>query len=69
VKLGGRGGWADGAGCSQEDAHDFFYQMLDAMHTIALKEAGGEKRHDPTTQQTSLVYHMFGGYTRSQVKP
>ena len=64
-----RGVWWVGmwVGCAQEDAHDFFYQMLDAMHTISLKEAGGERRHDATTQETTLVYHTFGGYTRSQV--
>ena len=53
--------------CVQEDAHDFVLQLLDGMASAMLNEFGGAKRFDQRTQETTLVHHIFGGYTRSQV--
>jgi ubiquitin carboxyl-terminal hydrolase 36/42 len=52
----------------QEDAHDFVLEMLNCMVTSMINDAGGGKKFDPRTQETTLVHHIFGGYIRSQVR-
>lgn len=51
----------------QEDSHDFVLQVLDAVQVILLEEYGGEEHLPARTQESSLVWHIFGGYTRNQV--
>jgi ubiquitin carboxyl-terminal hydrolase 36/42 len=54
----------------QEDSHEYIRSLLDAMHVGYLKEHAGEdaeKALDPRTQETTLVYHIFGGYTCGRV--
>eukprot|EP00878_Enallax_costatus_P006492 GHUV01006806.1.p1 GENE.GHUV01006806.1~~GHUV01006806.1.p1 ORF type:complete len:820 (+),score=282.32 GHUV01006806.1:139-2598(+) len=51
----------------QEDAHEFFYSLLNTMEAIQLTNYGGKERFDMRTQETTLVHHVFGGYLRSQV--
>ena len=54
----------------QEDSHEYIRSLLDLMHVGWLKERFGEdaeKVLDPRTQETTLVYHIFGGYTCGRV--
>ena len=54
----------------QEDSHEYISGLLDGMHTQWLKEAGGpdaEKTLDLRTQETTMVYHVFGGYVCGRV--
>lgn len=52
----------------QEDSHEFINALLDAMHVIFLKDLGGEKKYDLRTRETTVIYHVFGGYTLGTVK-
>jgi len=51
----------------QEDSHDFLVQLLDGVQVALLEEWGGEGRLPRRTQESSAVWHTFGGYTRGQV--
>ncbi|XP_010928622.1 uncharacterized protein [Elaeis guineensis] len=51
----------------QEDAHEFMRFAIDTMQSICLDEFGGEKALDPSTQETTLIHHIFGGHLQSQV--
>ncbi|KAK5856243.1 hypothetical protein PBY51_007852 [Eleginops maclovinus] len=50
---------------SQEDAHEFLRYTIDAMQKACLN---GYPKLDRTTQATTLVHQIFGGYLRSRVK-
>ncbi|KAJ6828991.1 ubiquitin carboxyl-terminal hydrolase 19-like [Iris pallida] len=52
---------------SQEDAHEFMRFAIDTMQSACLDEYGGEKALDPSTQETTLIQHIFGGHLQSQV--
>ena len=52
----------------QEDSHEYINALLDAMHVSFLKDLGGEKKYDLRTQETTVIYHTFGGYTLGTVK-
>jgi ubiquitin carboxyl-terminal hydrolase 36/42 len=45
-----------------------FRLSIDLMQMICLDHVGGERAVDASVQQTSLIYHIFGGYLQSQVK-
>ncbi|XP_062507774.1 ubiquitin carboxyl-terminal hydrolase 36-like isoform X2 [Corticium candelabrum] len=49
----------------QEDAHEFLRYLIDRMQKSCLS---GYLKLDPTSQGTSIVHRIFGGYHRSQVK-
>ncbi|XP_042391460.1 ubiquitin carboxyl-terminal hydrolase 18-like [Zingiber officinale] len=51
----------------QEDAHEFMRFAIDTMQSVCLDEFGGEKMLDPSTQETTLIHYIFGGYLQSQV--
>jgi len=54
----------------QEDSHEYIRGLLDAMHVRWLKEHAGEdaeKTLDQRTQETTMTYHVFGGYTCGEV--
>ena len=54
----------------QEDSHDYVRGLLDGIHVQCLKEIGGDKAEktlDARTQETTMVYHVFGGYTVGRV--
>ena len=54
----------------QEDSSEYIQSLLDGMHVQGLKEVGGEKAEkvfDSRTQETTMVYHIFGGYTSGHV--
>lgn len=54
----------------QEDSHEYISGLLDRMHVEELKAkfgADAEKILDARTQETSFVYHVFGGYTVGRV--
>jgi ubiquitin carboxyl-terminal hydrolase 36/42 len=54
----------------QEDSHEYISGLLDRMHVEELKAkfgADAEKFLDARTQETSFVYHVFGGYTVGRV--
>ncbi|ONK70513.1 uncharacterized protein A4U43_C05F34480 [Asparagus officinalis] len=53
---------------SQEDAHELMRFAIDTMQSVCLEEHGGEKGLDPSTQETTLIQHIFGGHLQSQVK-
>ena len=38
------------------------------MQNICLDEVGGEKAVDASTQETTLIHHIFGGLLQSQVE-
>ncbi|EQC32072.1 hypothetical protein SDRG_10269 [Saprolegnia diclina VS20] len=51
----------------QEDSHEFFRHLLDAMHKQALKAAGLKDDNSPLSLST-LVHSVFGGSLRSYVQ-
>ncbi|KAM9557320.1 ubiquitin carboxyl-terminal hydrolase 42-like [Guaruba guarouba] len=50
---------------SQEDAHEFLSFTLDALQKACLN---GSTTWDASSQATTLIYQIFGGYLRSRVK-
>ncbi|KAM6032739.1 LOW QUALITY PROTEIN: ubiquitin carboxyl-terminal hydrolase 42-like [Theristicus caerulescens] len=50
---------------SQEDAHEFLRLTVDALQKACLK---GNTKLDRSSQSTTLIYQIFGGYLRSRVK-
>ncbi|XP_033921267.1 ubiquitin carboxyl-terminal hydrolase 42-like [Melopsittacus undulatus] len=50
---------------SQEDAHEFLSFTIDALQKACLN---GSATLDTSSQATTLIYQIFGGYLRSQVK-
>ncbi|XP_047327620.1 ubiquitin carboxyl-terminal hydrolase 18 [Impatiens glandulifera] len=51
----------------QEDAHEFLRFAIDRMQSVCLDEFGGEKALHPSSQETTLIQHIFGGHLQSQV--
>ena len=54
----------------QEDSHEYIRSLLDALHVGWLKEHSGERAEkllDSRTQETTMIYHVFGGYTCGRV--
>ncbi|KAJ9702865.1 hypothetical protein PVL29_004559 [Vitis rotundifolia] len=51
----------------QEDAHEFMRFAIDTMQSVCLDEFGGEKAIHPSSQETTLIQHIFGGHLQSQV--
>ncbi|XP_050268164.1 ubiquitin carboxyl-terminal hydrolase 18-like isoform X1 [Quercus robur] len=51
----------------QEDAHEFMRFAIDTMQSVCLDEFGGEKAVDSSSQETTLIQHIFGGHLQSQV--
>ncbi|PON61618.1 Ubiquitinyl hydrolase [Trema orientale] len=51
----------------QEDAHEFMRFAIDTMQSICLEEFGGEKCVPPSSQETTIIQHIFGGHLQSQV--
>lgn len=51
----------------QEDAHEFMRFAIDTMQSVCLDEFGGEKAVDHSSQETTLIQHIFGGHLQSQV--
>ena len=49
----------------QEDAHEYLVALLDAMHEAAL--AGLHPKPPKEVAETSLIYRIFAGTSRSQV--
>ncbi|CAM0909054.1 unnamed protein product [Alopecurus aequalis] len=52
----------------QEDAHEFMRFAIDKMQSACLDEFGGEKVIDLSTQETTVIQHIFGGRLQSQVR-
>ncbi|KAK4775152.1 hypothetical protein SAY86_010087 [Trapa natans] len=52
---------------SQEDAREFMRFAIDTMQSACLYEFGGKKAVHPSSQETTLVQHIFGGQLQSQV--
>uniref|UniRef100_A0ACD5ZF94 Uncharacterized protein n=1 Tax=Avena sativa TaxID=4498 RepID=A0ACD5ZF94_AVESA len=52
----------------QEDAHEFMRFAIDKMQSACLDEFGGEKVVDLSTQETTIIQHIFGGRLQSQVQ-
>uniref|UniRef100_A0A8C8EDP1 Ubiquitin carboxyl-terminal hydrolase n=1 Tax=Otus sunia TaxID=257818 RepID=A0A8C8EDP1_9STRI len=50
---------------SQEDAHEFLSFIIDALQKACLN---GSTKLDRSSQGTTLIYQIFGGYLRSRVK-
>ncbi|XP_042961801.1 ubiquitin carboxyl-terminal hydrolase 23-like isoform X2 [Carya illinoinensis] len=50
----------------QEDAHEYMVNLLESMHKCCLPS--GVPSESPTACENSLVYKIFGGRLRSQVK-
>lgn len=57
----------------QEDAHDFLVEWLDSIQTRLVKEStksseeGEGEKLDQRSEETSLIWQIFGGYTRGEV--
>nr|XP_043629592.1 ubiquitin carboxyl-terminal hydrolase 18-like [Erigeron canadensis] len=51
----------------QEDAHEFMRLAIDTMQSVCLDEYGGERSLHPSSQETTLIHHIFGGRLQSQV--
>ncbi|KAH7671778.1 Ubiquitinyl hydrolase 1 protein [Dioscorea alata] len=52
---------------NQEDAHEFMRIVIEEMQSVCLDEFGGEKALDLSSQGTTLIQHIFGGYLQTQV--
>ncbi|KAH9309652.1 hypothetical protein KI387_037563, partial [Taxus chinensis] len=52
----------------QEDAHELLRLSVEAMQSICLDEAGGEKAVNPTMQKTTFIQQLFGGCLQSKVQ-
>lgn len=55
----------------QEDAHDFMVEWLDSIQVVMAKEAAracNKKKLDQRSEETSLIWQIFGGYTRGEVR-
>ncbi|KAH9315522.1 hypothetical protein KI387_024149 [Taxus chinensis] len=52
----------------EEDAHEFLRFAIDAMQSVCVSEADGERAVDPKSQETTLIQQIFGGYLRSKIK-
>lgn len=52
----------------EEDAHEFLRFAIDAMQSVCLSEADGERAVDPLLQDTTLIQQTFGGYLQSKIK-
>lgn len=50
----------------QEDAHEYLRCLLDYMHEICLKPLNPKPPAE--VQQTTLIYRIFGGRLRSQIR-
>ena len=53
---------------AQEDSHDFLLQLLDSVQMRVLADYGGERHVPHSVQETTNVWHAFGGRTRGQVE-
>lgn len=62
TNIGGNLGYG-----KQEDAHEFMRFAIDTMQSVCLDEFGGEKAVHPSSQETTLIQHIFGGHLQSQV--
>ncbi|PRW56940.1 meiotic recombination DMC1-like protein [Chlorella sorokiniana] len=51
----------------QEDSHELYLRLMEAIEAVQLVEAGGKARFDLRSRETVLIHHVFGGYTRNQV--
>ncbi|XP_010259741.1 PREDICTED: uncharacterized protein LOC104599075 [Nelumbo nucifera] len=51
----------------QEDAHEFMRFAIDTMQSVCLDKFGGEKVLPPSSQETTLIQHIFGGHLQSEV--
>ena len=51
----------------QEDAHEYLVALLDAMHEAAV--AGYNPKPPREVAETSLIYRIFAGQSRSQACP
>ncbi|CAL5332032.1 unnamed protein product [Camellia sinensis] len=51
----------------QEDAHEFMRFAINTMQSVCLDEFGREKALHPSTQETTLIQHIFRGHVQSQV--
>ncbi|XP_078162663.1 ubiquitin carboxyl-terminal hydrolase 18-like isoform X2 [Carex rostrata] len=60
--IGGNFGYGQ-----QEDAHEFMRFAIDKMQSACLDVFGGEKNLDLSSQETTIIQHIFGGHLRSQV--
>ena len=40
---------------------------IDTMQSVCLDEFGGEKAVHPSSQETTIIQHIFGGQLQSQV--
>lgn len=45
----------------------FFRFAIDTMQSVCLDEFGGEKVVHTSSQETTLIQHVFGGQLQSQV--
>lgn len=41
--------------------------VIDTMQSVCLDEYGGERAVHPSSQETTLIQHIFGGRLQSQV--
>ncbi|XP_071741697.1 ubiquitin carboxyl-terminal hydrolase 18-like [Rutidosis leptorrhynchoides] len=60
--IGGNFGYG-----KQEDAHEFMRFVIDTMQSVCLDVYGGEQAVHPSSQETTLIQHIFGGRLQSQV--
>ncbi|XP_076323104.1 uncharacterized protein LOC143232015 isoform X2 [Tachypleus tridentatus] len=51
----------------QEDAHEFLRYVVDNLWRACLSNYDGSVKLDPSSKETTVVNHIFGGYHRSQV--
>ena len=52
----------------QEDAHELFVYLLDALERSELEQAGGWQRFDAPSRTTCVVGHCFNTWLRGQVE-
>ncbi|CAM6118723.1 unnamed protein product [Calypogeia fissa] len=52
----------------QEDSHEYMRYLLEALHKCCLPPELAKNSNSKSSQEKSLVYRIFGGQLRSQVK-
>lgn len=50
----------------QEDAHELLHNILSKLASVLIEAADMKDQLTPSSEETTLVHHIFGGYTRSR---
>ncbi|KAH7543936.1 hypothetical protein JRO89_XS15G0066900 [Xanthoceras sorbifolium] len=69
--ITGLSAFSDGIACAMEKnkaANEIIALLVASMQSICLEGLGGERKVDPSLQETTFIQQTFGGHLRSKVK-